>query len=121
MKNRLKLLERGLLSVLHQTITELEVIVVDDGSDEDQKPKKLAIINDTRVVCLEAKQGNANTTRNKGVEYATGEYIAFLDSDDEWKPNHLEKCLETLMKSKADLVYGGAETNNKDGYTICFV
>jgi glycosyltransferase involved in cell wall biosynthesis len=81
-------IERALTSIQQQTYNDYEVIVVDDGSIDNT----VAVIEKHTLPVKLIKQSNAGASaaRNKGIEFATGEYIAFLDSDDEWLPNKLE-------------------------------
>jgi len=103
--NREKVLLRSINSVLNQTFQNMELIVVDDGST-DNTQKLLSNIADKRlkIVKTSGKTG-ANNARNYGVKYASGEFIAFQDSDDEWHLNKLEKQLDFLNKSKADACF----------------
>ena len=75
-------------SVLAQTRPPLDVIVVDDGST-DATPEVLAAFGDRIRVLRQTNQG-ASAARNRGIEAARGEYIAFIDADDVWKPRKLE-------------------------------
>ena len=99
--NRVNVLTRAIDSVLDQTVTDLEIIVVDDGSTDDT----LSVLNsyqDPRVrhIAHDTNRG-ANIARNTGIEAAKGEYVAFLDSDDEWQSEKLERQLGRLV-SKPD-------------------
>lgn len=100
-------------SVLQQEAVNVEVIIVDDGST-DNTPKLVKSIKDPRIRFISLPQkGNANIARNKGVEMASGGYIAFLDSDDRYLPNHLKTELETLQTQSADVVIGSSYVYNK--------
>jgi len=94
--NRADVLPRAVDSVLGQTVADLELVVVDDGSTDDTADV-LASYDDDRLryVAHETNRG-ANVARNTGIEAAEGEYVAFLDSDDEWKPTKLERQLDRL-------------------------
>ncbi|MEC4685991.1 MAG: glycosyltransferase [Nitrospirota bacterium] len=89
--NRAHLLVRALQSILNQTYRDFEVIVVDDGStDNTEEIVRSFSALDIRYVRHESNKGEA-AARNTGVLTAKGEFIAFLDSDDEWLPEKLEK------------------------------
>ena len=96
-------LERCVQSVLHQSFKDLEIILVDDGSTDgsgemcDQTAKR-----DSRIVVIHQKNQGLSGARNTGIKKAKGEYIVFLDSDDEWlHPDGLELLLQGDM---ADLI-----------------
>ncbi|WP_251344440.1 glycosyltransferase family 2 protein [Haloplanus halophilus] len=99
--NRQEKLPRAIDSVLKQTHTDLELIIVDDGST-DNTQKVVESYTDKRISFHKHDTNiNASAARNTGIDYTTGEYIAFLDSDDEWKPNKLKLQLEKL-ENKGD-------------------
>ncbi|MGM0591277.1 MAG: glycosyltransferase family 2 protein [Halobacteriota archaeon] len=102
--NRAELLPRAIDSVLEQTYTDLELIVVDDGSTDDTEAVVGAYDDDRlRYVPHETNRG-ANPARNTGIEAADGAYLAFLDSDDEWRPTKLGKQVERLEAAGDDWV-----------------
>ena len=82
-------------SVLSQTYTNWEMIIVDDGSKDNSEKyiKEYQEIYPSKIIYLEKENGGLSDARNYGIRYATGEYIAFLDSDDWW--TH-DKVLETI-------------------------
>jgi glycosyltransferase involved in cell wall biosynthesis len=89
--NRPKLVLRAIDSVLRQTHEEVELIVVVDGPDPDTVSAVRAV-NDPRLQLIVNPQSfTAAGARNVGADHATGEWIAFLDDDDEWLPNKLER------------------------------
>ena len=113
--NREKLIRRAVCSVLDQTWTDLEVIVVDDGST-DQTRQVVASIEDARVRYYAMDQNSgACAARNSGIRLARGEYIAFQDSDDAWMPNKLEIQMQQLRESGADIVFCSFERYGMDG------
>jgi glycosyltransferase involved in cell wall biosynthesis len=86
--NRRETIQAAIASVQRQTFADWELIVVDDGSTDDTA----ALIegSDPRLVLIRQKNQGVNAARNAGMLRARGQYIAFLDSDDEWLPHHLE-------------------------------
>ncbi len=86
--------ERALASVFAQTYTDYEVIVVNDGSTDDTAAV-LARFGDRIRVLTQANRG-LSAARNAGVRASTGEYVAFLDDDDEWMPEKLARCVPVL-------------------------
>jgi glycosyltransferase involved in cell wall biosynthesis len=108
-RDRWELLSRTALpSALGQRDVLLEVVVVDDGS-EDGTADHLAVLGDPRlrVVRHEHSHGVARA-RNAGVEAARGEWVAFLDDDDLWSPRKLRAQLDAARSSKAVFAYAGA-------------
>jgi glycosyltransferase involved in cell wall biosynthesis len=110
-------LEATLASVLCQTYSNLEVIVVDDGSTEDIE-SVLKNIRDERVGYHKLEHKNANVARNYGVAKSRGQYVAMLDADDLWAANHVEQCLSDMAKSNADGSYGGLIIRRRAGDSI---
>lgn len=99
-------LKRAILSVLNQTMQDFEIIVVDDFSTIDLKTI-VDSFNDKRISFFKLnKKGNANVCRNYAIKEAKGQYIAMLDSDDEWLPLHLEKKIKYIEETGADGVFG---------------
>lgn len=101
--NRADLLPRTIDSVINQTYKDWELIIVDDKStDNTRSVIQEYIKKDNRIkgIFLEKNSGGPAHPRNIGIENAKGEYIAFLDSDDEWLPNKLEKQVDLFNKSE---------------------
>ncbi|MBY0196841.1 glycosyltransferase family 2 protein [Priestia megaterium] len=88
--NRRDIISRSIASVLNQTYKNIEVLVIDDASTDDTD-KVVKKIKDPRVKYFRLRENTQGTVpRNYGIEKSSGEYIAFLDSDDEWFPKKLE-------------------------------
>jgi len=101
--NREEGLPEAVHSVLDQTVDDLEIIVVDDYSATPARDV-LEEIDDDRLTVLRHEQNrNGAAARNTGIDHATGEYITFLDDDDTWKPEKLERQLTAIEQSPADV------------------
>lgn len=102
--NRGSLILGAVNSVLNQTYRNIELLVVDDCST-DNTSQILENLKDSRIKYIRLeKNSGACTARNKGIEYASGEFIAFNDSDDLWLPEKLERQLAFLKENNADIV-----------------
>lgn len=113
--NRVDVLPRAVESVLGQTFRDLELLVVDDGSTDET----LAYLDDVederlRVVEHETNQG-ANAARNTGIGAADGEYVAFLDSDDEWHPRKLERQIDRVEPTSTEYVAAYCDSEQSHG------
>ena len=98
---------RALASVFAQTFTDYEVVVVNDGST-DATASVLAGYGDRIRVVTQANRG-LPAARNSGIRASSGEYVAFIDDDDEWLPQMLERCAAVLDEdAECGLVYAGA-------------
>ncbi|MGG3625217.1 glycosyltransferase family 2 protein [Bacillus gobiensis] len=106
----ISILQRAINSIVNQTYPNLEIIVVNDS------PQLTDLLEDIRVMLtqydsipitylVQSKNMGACQARNTGIEHATGKYVAFLDDDDEWFPDKLEKQYTLICKEKAALVY----------------
>lgn len=101
-------LNRCVDSIRKQTLEDIEIILVDDGSP-DNCPRMcddLAII-DERIKVIHKTNGGLGYARNSGIEIASGEYIAFIDSDDYIEPNMMQRLYDFASKKNCDVVYGG--------------
>jgi succinoglycan biosynthesis protein ExoO len=95
---------KAIQSAQEQTLTNIEIIVIDDCSTDNT----LAIaqsFNDPRIIIIHNSENlGAASTRNKAIKLAKGSWLALLDSDDWYEPNRLETLLEVAQKTQADLV-----------------
>jgi glycosyltransferase involved in cell wall biosynthesis len=105
--NRAGTVEKALVSILRQTCPDFEVIVVDDGSEDDTEAVVRGL-NSDRIVYLRADHSGVCPARNRGIQAARGKYITFLDSDDEAENTWLDSFHEIfLANSCAGLVFCG--------------
>ena len=101
--NHAPMLQRALATVVEQTYQNWNAIVVNNFST-DNTLEVVAAFNDPRIQCVNFRNnGVIGASRNEGIALATGNYVAFLDSDDTWFPTKLEKCVE-ILESGSDLV-----------------
>ena len=104
--NRCDLLVRAIESVLSQTYSELECIVVDDASKDDT-PEVCKRYPVTYLQIPNEESHGGNYARNLGIKASKGDYCAFLDDDDYWLPTKIEKQVELIEKMECELVYCG--------------
>jgi glycosyltransferase involved in cell wall biosynthesis len=102
--NRANLIEKAIESVLNQAYQDFEIIVVDDGST-DNTGEIIRGFKDKRVKYIKKYKKNkgSSVARNIGIKVARGKYIAFLDSDDEWLPEKLDKQIEVLQSESPEV------------------
>jgi len=105
--NRALLIGQTLASVQAQTFSDYEVIVVDDGSTD--ATAQVVAGFDGNVKYIAKQNGGQASARNVGIQYATGEYVAFLDSDDLWLPDKLARQVACLRDTKRQWVYCDTE------------
>ena len=113
--NRKNELKASIDSVLNQTYTDYELIIVDNGSTDDTYNHISKYLSDDRIRYYYKQNGGVSSARNYGISKANGEYIAFQDSDDIWHKDKLEKQVLKLDELKDyGLVYGriGYKYNN---------
>lgn len=115
--NRENYLKEAIDSVLQQTYQNIEIIVVDDASTDNTKEIVLSFKDKVRYIYQDNKERGA--ARNNGIAHAKGEFIAFLDSDDAWLPDHLESCLNALKcDNNAGLSFSHSYIINEKGAII---
>lgn len=125
--NRAQLIKRAVVSVLKQTYRDFELIIVDDGSQDETEEIIDKIIKETqgdriRYIKLDRNQGVSHA-RNVGIQEAKYEYIAFLDSDDEWMPLKIELQMQKMLNADKEvaLVFcrmGGKKRDSEERY-VC--
>lgn len=109
--NRADLLQRALHSLVAQTEEDWEALVIDDGSTDDTYMKILPFLSKYNKIKYQktANRGEA-LSKNEGLFASKGKFISFLDSDDEYRPHHLQSRKELLLKNpNVNFLYGGLE------------
>lgn len=109
--NRRHLLSRAIDSVLNQSTMNWELLIVDDGSEDNTEEflKNVFMLNQKIRYFKRPHKGLA-ASRNLGIKNSVGKYITFLDSDDEFRKDHLELRLKYFEdNSNIDLIHGGVE------------
>ena len=109
--NRYDLVQRAINSLLNQTMHNWELILVDDGSTDSSYLSVIpeCLCNDKIRYIFHSNRKQAYS-KNAGIMASTGKYVTFLDSDDEYLPNHLESREQILLKyPEIDLLHGGIE------------
>jgi GT2 family glycosyltransferase len=117
--NRARLVARAAESVLAQSYANCHVVIVDDGSSDDtEKVLKDRFGSEPRVRYLRQKNAGVSAARNAGLAEAKGDYLAFLDSDDTWKPWKLEvqvACLERLRPEGVGMLWTDMDLVDAEG------
>ncbi|WP_081210042.1 glycosyltransferase family 2 protein [Salegentibacter sediminis] len=112
--NRANLIERMIESVIRQTYLNWELIIVDDGST-DETELCIKEYQDERIRYFYTENSGATDSRNYGVNQAKGDYIIFLDSDDEARNTWLEELMDIVKLENADIAFCGLEKYNEKG------
>jgi len=114
-----KTIRNTIESVLNQTFTDFELIIINDGSQDST----LAVIDNTkdpRKKVFSYPNAGVSESRNRGLELSTGEYIAFLDADDLWTPDKLEAQCKALQENpKAAVAYSWSDWIDESGQFLC--
>ncbi len=113
--NAEKTIKQTIQSVLKQTFTDFELIIINDGST-DSTPEIINSINDERIKVFSFANSGLACSRNRGIDLAKGEYISFLDADDLWTSNKLELQLKALQKNpEAKVAYSWVDYIDENG------
>lgn len=121
--NRGRTLRRAVDSVRAQTFQDFELIIVDDGSsDAVSLPSTRALVSELpasiRMRLLTQENAGPGVARNHGVREASGEWVVFLDDDDEWCPEKLARLKETIEAEAPDFVYTGMDILDASGQLV---
>jgi glycosyltransferase involved in cell wall biosynthesis len=103
-------IKRAIDSVLIQDFQDFELIIIDDGSTENNREALLQYVeqHEDKIIYIRHSNRGQSASINRGVLYSAGEYITILDSDDEYKPKHLSNCLREV--EHLDLICSTTET-----------
>jgi len=110
-----KTIKQTIESVFQQTLTDWELIVIDDGS-QDSTLEIVHSIQDSRLKVFTYPNSGVSASRNRGITQAKGEFISFLDADDLWTPDKLESQLKALQENpQADVAYSWTDWIDESG------
>lgn len=119
--NSAKYLQTCLESVLTQTYQNLEIILVDDGStDESTKLVDDYKKSNSKIKAIHQDNAGLSSARNSGLKIATGDYVTFIDSDDQVEPGMLEDMLNAISKTDATIAVCSFKEIYEDGRTVHF-
>lgn len=107
--NAARTIERAIESAVSQTQNPECIVVIDDGSTDETRDivRRLAASSPVPIVLMEnGSNAGSSVAKNKGIRAATTRYVALLDADDAWTPDHLSTSLHQLESQEADLVFG---------------
>ena len=119
-----RFIAEALRSALDQTWSNLEIIVVDDGSKDDTVAQVEPFLTDPRVRYIRQDNAGPSAARNRGIRAASGEFIAFLDADDRWLPEKLDRQMPLFCRKAVGLVYcqgrqiGGRKGVSRPGVAV---
>lgn len=114
--NTEKFLEKCIRSIMSQTLKEIEIICINDGSTDNSLEilKKLQK-EDNRIIIIDKKNEGVSIARNIGIERARGEFLSFIDSDDWIDKNYYEICYKKLKISESDIIVTDFFSENING------
>ena len=118
--NSEKFIDETIHSVLQQTFENWEMLIVDDAStDSSVQHIEEHLKKDSRIQCIQLSQNSgAAVCRNTAIQHAKGRYLAFLDSDDLWKPHKLEKQIDFMKTNVYSFSFSGYQKMDEEGNLI---
>jgi glycosyltransferase involved in cell wall biosynthesis len=116
--NAEKFIEETIQSVLNQTYTNWELIIIDDGSKDNSSKIVASFLLDPRISYFYQGNTGVSIARNNGISKVSGSYIAFLDADDVWSPTNLEEKINELQSDEIDYVFSNKEHINENSSSL---
>ncbi|MCL4857446.1 MAG: glycosyltransferase, partial [Flavobacteriales bacterium] len=116
--NAEKFIAETIESVLNQTYSNWELIIIDDGSKDNSSKIITSFLADSRIKYYYQENKGVSTARNNGISKVNGVYIAFLDADDVWTPTNLEEKINELQSDTIDYVFSNKEHINEDSSSM---
>lgn len=111
--NKAHTIVHTLSTVLHQTYQNFEIVIVDDGSTDDGVQLLNDNFSDSRIRIISQANAGVSAARNRGIEETEGDWIAFLDADDEWIPTYLEYVSRAIQSNnEAQIILSGRYSQN---------
>ena len=113
-------LEKAINSVLNQSYKNYELIIINDGSDDEGKTEKIALQNSSeKIVYFKQENGGVSSALNRGIKISKGDYICWLSHDDEFLPDKLSSQVELFnSRNKIDFIYGDYFFSNDNSEII---
>lgn len=116
--NAEKFITETIQSVLNQTYTDWELIIIDDGSKDNSSKIVASFLSDPRISYFYQENTGVSIARNNGISKVNGKYIAFLDADDIWTDSNLEEKINKLQNDEIDYVFSDKEHINEDSSSM---
>ena len=110
-----KYIERCVDSVIHQTYQNLEILIVDDGSNDDTLSRLRKYDSDHRIKVVCKENGGLSSVRQMALDMAKGDYICFIDADDYLRPEYVNRMLSKLINNKTDICICSTSFENENG------
>ena len=117
--NRAETLGRAIESVLSQSHSNWELFIADDGSTDNSSEIVERFSRDSRIKYIKLDHVGVSGARNEGLRSATGEYVAYLDSDNSWSEQFLRSMLVFMRSQQLDAAYSGIRALDDDGNLVC--
>ena len=112
--NKESCIRKTIDSILSQSFRDFEIVIVDDGSS-DGSAKIVSSIPDDRIRLITKVNGGPSSARNRGIEEAKGDYVAFIDADDIWSPDYLKEMVDLMADFPDAVIWGFNYSMIQDG------